>query len=136
MITIDRNPPERQLRQFAWLQVLFFAIVAGWLHLRHGFVVLPAVLLAVSAVVGVVGYNVPALMRYVWVGWMTAVWPIGWVVSHAVMAAVFYLVVTPIGITMKLFGHDPLRRKFDREASSYWIRREPSADPHRYFRQF
>ncbi|MEX0717140.1 MAG: SxtJ family membrane protein [Planctomycetaceae bacterium] len=136
MLSIDRNPPRRQLRQFAVLQVVFFAIVAAWLHHRFGLVVAPLVVLAASAVAGIVGYFRPAFMRYVWIGWMTAVWPIGWAVAHLVLACIFYLILTPIGLTMKLLGHDPLRRTFDRDASSHWIRCDRSADPDRYFRQF
>ena len=41
------------------------------------------------------------------------------------LAILFYGVVTPTGLLMRLFGKDPLRLRFDREAKSYWIAREP-----------
>jgi len=31
----------------------------------------------------------------------------------------------PTGLIMRLFGKDPLRLRFDAEAKSYWIQREP-----------
>ena len=51
------------------------------------------------------------------------------VVSPVVMAAVFFVTVVPIGLLMRFFGKDPLRRKIDRAARSYWIERDPPGPP-------
>ena len=67
---------------------------------------------------------------------MYAVYPIGWTVSHLALAVVYYLVVTPIGLLMRLFGRDPMRRKFDPSATTYWQPHESPDEPERYFRQF
>jgi hypothetical protein len=59
------------------------------------------------------------------------------IVSPIALGLTFYLAVTPTGLLMKLLGKDPLRLKFDREASSYWIKREPPGpDPDGMPRQF
>jgi hypothetical protein len=42
-----------------------------------------------------------------------------------VMRLLFFGVVTPIGVAMRLAGRDPLRRRCDPTASSYWIVRRP-----------
>ena len=47
------------------------------------------------------------------------------VVNPLVMGLLFYLTVTPTGLLMRLFGKDPLRLRFDPEAKSYWIERQP-----------
>jgi hypothetical protein len=47
------------------------------------------------------------------------------VVNPIVMGAIFYLAITPFGVAMRLVGKDPLRRRFDRAAASYWIDRAP-----------
>ena len=54
------------------------------------------ILLAVSALIAVVGMLLPSLLRPMYVVWMAAVLPIGWVVSHVLMAVVFYLLITPM----------------------------------------
>jgi len=41
------------------------------------------------------------------------------------MGLVFFLAVTPTALILRMMGKDPLRRKIDRTASSYWIDREP-----------
>ena len=47
------------------------------------------------------------------------------IVSPVVLAIVFYLVVTPMGLAMRLAGKDPLRLKARAPGASYWIPREP-----------
>lgn len=47
------------------------------------------------------------------------------IVNPVVMAVIFYLAVTPTALLMRLFGKDPLRRRFEPEAESYWIERQP-----------
>ena len=46
-------------------------------------------------------------------------------ITPASLGAVFLFVVIPIGFSLRLFGKDPLRLRFDRAASTYWIHREP-----------
>jgi hypothetical protein len=54
-----------------------------------------------------------------------------------VMRLLFFGVVTPIGVAMRLAGRDPLRRRHDPSASSYWIlRRPPGPSPVSMRRQF
>jgi len=78
----------------------------------------------------------PRFGRWFYVGWMYATYPIAWMVSHLILGVAYYLVATPIGLAMRLFGRDPLRREFDKSAQSYWIARRPNRDNARYFRQF
>jgi hypothetical protein len=54
-----------------------------------------------------------------------------------VMRLLFFGVVTPIGLAMRLTGRDPLRRRHDPTATSYWIvRRPPGPSPVSMRRQF
>jgi hypothetical protein len=46
-------------------------------------------------------------------------------ISPLVLAVLFYGCVTPIGFLMRLAGNDPMRRKLEPAAKSYWITREP-----------
>lgn len=47
------------------------------------------------------------------------------ITNPVVMGAMFYGVITPAGLVMRLLGKDPMRRKFSPEDPSYWIEREP-----------
>jgi hypothetical protein len=47
------------------------------------------------------------------------------IVNPIILGIMFFVVITPIGVLMRLFGKDPLRLKRDGAVRSYWIPREP-----------
>jgi len=136
LVTIPWHPSRKDLRVFAALQCLFFAVIAVMLCRRTHACGFAAALMTASTLLAVIGLLRPEWIRPVYVGWMLAVFPIGWVVSHTVLVIAYFGVVTPIGWLLRLRGYDPLDRRFDATASSYWKPRPPSPEVSRYFRQF
>ncbi len=138
MIAIDRDPSARTLRQFGWIWLGFLTLFGGiawWKHLPT----VAIVLWALALLVPLIGWWQLRFMRLVFLGMSFLAWPIGTVVSHVLLAAVFYLVLTPIGLIMRVVGYDPMHRRFDPEATSYWVERDDGDEqpgPKRYFRQF
>jgi len=136
LVEINRNPSTKDLRVFAALQIVFFAVVAWLVYRRTESTTAAAIIVTVSVIAGVVGLVAPSRLRLVYVGWMMAVFPIGWVVSHAVLVVIYYLVLTPIGLILRMRGHDPLGGVFDPGAATYWNDRPPARRAKDYFRQF
>ena len=59
------------------------------------------------------------------------------IVSPVVLGIMFFLVVTPTGLLMRLLGKDPLRLRYEETASTYWIDRTPPGPaPESLDRQF
>ena len=58
------------------------------------------------------------------------------VVSPLVMAILFYGIITPTGLLLRLIGHDPLQRRIEPKLQSYWIARRPVAPQTRMKDQF
>jgi len=136
VLDINWNPAPKQLRQFALLLAAVLAAAALWLYWKSPGTHWAAAALLAAAVAGGIGVVRPALMRPVYVVWMAAVFPIGWTVSHVLLAAIYYLVITPIGVIMRVCGYDPMQRRCDRNAVTYWKRRENQDDTKRYFKQY
>lgn len=136
LITVNTNPSKRELRQFGFIWLGFLAFFGGVAWLKFGNQTLATGLWAAALVVPLIGWFVPAITKLVFVGMSYAAFPIGFVVSHVVLAAVYYLILTPIGILMRLFRYDPMRRRLQPDVDSYWIQREPHPDPKQYFRQY
>jgi hypothetical protein len=137
VIEVNRNPSRRELNLFGFIWLGFFLLVAVGLWLKLHSPVVSIALVAVALVVPGVGWAVPSFMRVVYVGLSYLAWPIGFVVSHVLLGAVYYLLVTPIGLIMRATGYDPMHRRFNPEAPSYWIERDGGErDPSSYFRQF
>jgi fumarate reductase subunit D len=135
LLDINWKPNRRELRQFALIWVGFFALIGAYMLWGKEARTAAFVLWGVSGV-GILGVLWPPLLRPVYLVWMALALPIGWTVSHLLLAAVYYLVLTPIGLLMRLFKYDPMQRSFDRAAKSYWTAHDSSADQARYFRQF
>jgi hypothetical protein len=49
---------------------------------------------------------------------------LGSIIAPIVMALVYFLTVLPTGLVMRLLGKDLLRQKLDKNAKSYWIKRD------------
>ena len=49
---------------------------------------------------------------------------LGSIIAPIVMGVVFFLVVTPIGLIMKIIGKDLLSIKYDKKKETYWVKRD------------
>jgi hypothetical protein len=137
IVQINREPTARQLKQFGFIWMGFLALFGAIAAFKFENPTVARWLWLAAVVVPVLGWLVPAFMRLVFLGMSYLAWPIGFVVSHVVLALVYYFVVTPIGLLTRLFGYDSMKKSFDREATSYWVERPPEATHRsRYFRQF
>ena len=136
LISVNRNPSRRQLRQFGILWLVFLGVLGALSYFKSGNHQAAAVFWAVSVLVPIFGWIFPAFMRIVFLALSYAAFPIGFVVSHVILALVFYLVLTPVGLLMRLLGHDPMDRHIDSETESYWTERTDNTEVKRYFHQF
>ena len=137
MIEINFHPTKRELRQFAGIWFPAFGILIGsvcWY--KTGSLPAAATIWSAVFVVSLIGYFWLPFMRLIFVGLMCAAYPIGWTVSYVLLSAIYFLVFTPTGLVMRLFGRDPMQRSLDRSAKSYWVPHNPGGDARRYFKQF
>ena len=49
---------------------------------------------------------------------------LGSIIAPIVMGFVFFLVITPIGLVMKIIGKDLLSIKYDKKKETYWVKRD------------
>lgn len=83
------------------------------------------------------GFFAPAVLKPFQKAWMALGLIIGFFVSRVILAVLFYGVITPIGLCMKLSGKDVLDQRIDRNKSSYWhVRTGPARPPASYENQY
>ena len=131
---IRTSPSPSDLRWFGVIVATFFGLLGaliGW----WGGGTASRILWGVGLGLAALYYALPPLRLPLYLGWMRAVAPIAWVVTHLVLALIFYGLITPIGAIMRLFGRDRLHRDFDPAVESYWSAHDPSGDMARYFHQ-
>ena len=129
-------PSTRMLRQFAGMWLVVLAALACWHGLIGQRLLLSAVLGVVAVAVGLLGLIRPAVLRPIFVGLIVLTFPLGWVVSRVVLTAIFFGIVTPLAIGLRLARRDSLvlRRPVDRD--SYWEPRPPPTGARSYLQQF
>ena len=49
---------------------------------------------------------------------------LGKIIAPIVMAVVYFLILTPISLLVRLFGKDLIEMKFNNKVNSYWIKRK------------
>jgi hypothetical protein len=134
MLEVNWNPGRKELRQFAGLWIVFFGGVAAWMLYRYGPGAWPTGV-GCMALVGAPGLVFPGIMKPIYIGWMAAAFPVGWTISHLLLGVIFYGLLTPIGLAIRIFGSDPMHRRSDPEAKSYWTDHAQS-ETGRYFRTY
>ena len=92
---------------------------------------------ALAATLLLFGLAAPRALKGIHRVWMGLAFVLGWFVSRIILGVIFFGIITPIGVVMKLAGKDVLREKMDRSATTYWIPRESAAeDPKRCEKPF
>jgi hypothetical protein len=79
----------------------------------------------VGVVLILLGLVAPASLRGLHRAWVKLGLIMFRVVNPVVLGLIYAVVIVPVGFLMRVTGRDPLRRKFDAQAESYWIVREP-----------
>jgi len=137
MSWIDLRPGDRrQIREFGTGLAVILLAVSGVRALRgHD----PRIFgLGVAAGVALLlAWGAPRLMLPVFRAWMLLARGLLWVNTRLLLGIVFFLLVTPMGLLARLFRRDPMERRFDASAPTYWSRRPPlPKDPERYRHQY
>ena len=136
LIERHREPTHYELKVFGLLLCPFFGLIGALVLWRAGVWTIATVLWGAGLLLVVVYWCVPSVKRPMYMAPMAVMYPIGWTISHALLALVYYGWITPVGLLMRLFGYDPMRRRLNRGAASHWVRRRPIRNVNRYFRQY
>lgn len=138
LMQFNRHPTKQQLQVFAWGMPLLLTILAASQYWHHARPQIAGCMLLLAVAVGVACGRSPTWRRRLYLGWMALVFPIGYIVSFTLLAVIYYLVITPIGLALRLAGKNHFAMHLDRQASSYWIKcPQPSKiELTSYFRQF
>ena len=74
-----------------------------------------------GGVLGTWALVAPATLKRIYRAWMKFGLLLSKITTPIVLGVVFFLVIFPIGLGMRLFGRDPLARRFDDGATTYRV---------------
>lgn len=123
----------KQERQFGFLFAAVFTLAAFWplwpLHAPKWYWLGGAVAWLAAALIA------PRALAPLHKAWMAFGHVLGWINARIILGVVFFVVVTPIGLVMRLAGKDLLAMK-RRKSQSYWIQRGEALTPQSMRNQF
>lgn len=101
----------KQLRSFGFttaaIVAALFGLLLPWLF-SHSLPTWPWV---VAALLAGLGLALPRALTPVYRGWMKFGHVMGFINTRLLLGLVFYLLITPLGTLMRLFGWDSMRRR-------------------------
>jgi hypothetical protein len=139
---VNWNPGTQERRKFALSLIIGFPCIAvlllvvGLLRGRGWNIPLAAIIGGGGLAVGLLLLALPQISRPFYIAWYFVACCVGTVVGNLALGIVFFVLVTGVGLLLRAFGHRPVRKTFDKRATTYWQDAEQVDDPNRYYRQF
>ena len=114
--SIETHAPQRkQLVSFGLIMAVA-ALVVAWIHGERD--ALTIALITVAIAFAVAPFVAPRPLTPLYNAWMRLAEVLGWINTRILLTLIFYLVVTPIGVVMRLFRRSPLA--LEERNGSFW----------------
>jgi hypothetical protein len=135
--TADMNRKSfRVEREFGLVVGGVFTLLAGWWLYRGKFISATQLMLPVGLLLILLGMLWPRALVLPNKAWMLLAEALSFITTRIILAVVFFLIVTPIGVVKRLSGWDPLGRRGARSESYWRPYSERQRDPRHYEKMY
>lgn len=114
----DEGTTRQTLRKFGLIWALVFSIVAFYPLVSANPVRLWSIIVSIGF--AVIGLTYPIVLNPFFRIWMKFGKIAGSANAKIILAMIFYLVVTPIGLIRRAMGKDSLKKRLDKSTATYW----------------
>ncbi len=132
---INKNPSAKELIKFGATFLGGMAVIGALYYFVFHNQPLAKGLWIAGGMVFVLSF-IPPVARVLYILWMGLGITMGLVTSPIILAFVFLVLITPVGLFFKLIQRDTMKRKMDKGAASYWEEYKETEDPATYVKQF
>ena len=125
---------QTDLKKFGITLGLIFGVLGGlgcWHHKEPA----AAWLLAAAFFMGF-GCAAPGFLKPIQKSWMALALALGWFMSRVILCVLFYLVLTPIALILRLTGRDLLQAKWGEKRDTFWTNRDINDEKSSYEKQY
>ncbi len=140
LLELDLHPDRTRLRRFGAIALLVLGLLAAKAAQQAGLgaarLPLALGLAGLGLLSGLFALLHPRANRPLYIALSVLAFPAGVVLSYLALLVLFFLVLGPVALMMKLTRRDPLKRRFDRAADSYFGEPDGARRPDSYFRQY
>ena len=83
------------------------------------------------------GSIIPIILKPIYIVWMVFAVILGWFMTRVILSLLFYVIITPIGLVLRIFDKDFLDLKKQAVQGSYWNQRDRNFEKNQnYEKQF
>lgn len=111
---------KQEYRKFGLIMALFISMIFGvlmpWIF-NHAFARTPWIVGSFLAGWALVH---PVSLAIIYRPWMAMAKVLGHINTTIILSLIFYILITPAALVLRLAGKDAMERKLERAASSYW----------------
>jgi len=126
----------RAEREFGLIVGGILLLLSSWWIYRGKFQSVSPITLPIAAMLLIFGIIFPRALVYPNRAWMALAEVLSWISTRIILAFVYFVVITPIGVVKRFFGWDPLHRRAA-TSESYWRPySERQRDPRHYEKMF
>ncbi|MCB4757434.1 MAG: SxtJ family membrane protein [Elusimicrobia bacterium] len=119
--TINWKPSNADLRKFGLTLLIGFGLIGALVFWRSSHAA-AFWMWGISTSVGLLAIAVPFLSKPFYWAWMGVAFVMGTIVSTLILLLIFYLIISPVALFMKLVGRDSLRlKKKSYPNETYWV---------------
>ena len=115
-----------EIRKFGLVIAIALGVVGSFVYYKSGSFNVPQWLWGIGLLFLILGFILPSVLRPIYKIWMLFAFFIGGIVSRVILTVLFYVVLTPIGLVMRIFGKDILNKTLDKNQRSYWVKKDLS----------
>lgn len=121
---------QKRLREFGLVVGGILLVIGAFLAWSNGFSVTLGTIFVVGALLMMFGFLLPRALFFPYRMWITLALVLSLIASPLILGLLFFILMAPLGILQRLFGKDSLARRFDADASTYWISKTPRSSEH------
>lgn len=82
------------------------------------------------------GLTIPIILKPIYFIWMVFATILGWIMTRVILSLLYYAIMTPIGLILRLFGKQFIELEWDKSKGSYWNYRSSKTEIASYEKQF
>jgi len=126
----------RAEREFGLIVGGMLLLLASWWIYRGKFHSISQIIFPIGALLLTLGIIFPRALAYPNRAWMALAEVLSFISTRIILAFVYFVVITPIGVVKRLFGWDPLNRRAAANESYWRPYSERQRDPRHYEKMF
>jgi len=125
--------PMKQYRSFGLMVGGIFVAIGVWPLIHQDDIRVWAVI--IGSLLMVLGLLLPRCLGPIFKVWMWVGHVLGWINTRIILGIIYYGLLTPMALVMRLGGKDSMRRQYDEATNTYRVLRQPRPGSH-MLRQF